>query len=130
MMASPLQRHSDSGSAASHRSNSIELAHIAEPHRPVLRHSQPYHTGGGCQYAFPPRCRRSKIFSMQPTHGENSMSEMKLKVSEKGGVSLYGLGRFPVTLYAEQWQKLLGEVENIKKFLEDNKALLKTKDAA
>jgi hypothetical protein len=67
---------------------------------------------------------------MQPTHGENSMSEMKLKVSEKGGVSLDGLGRFPVTLYAEQWQKLLGEVENIKKFLEDNKALLKTKDAA
>ena len=54
------------------------------------------------------------------------MNEMKLKVSEKGGVSLYGLGRFPVTLYAEQWQKLLGEVENIKKFLEDNKTLLKT----
>jgi hypothetical protein len=63
-------------------------------------------------------------------NGEIPMSEMKLKVSEKGGVSLYGLGRFPVTLYAEQWQKLLGEVENIKKFLEDNKALLKTKDAA
>jgi hypothetical protein len=62
MMASPLQRHSDSGSAASHRSNSIELAHIAEPHQPtgrVLRHSQPYHTGGGCQYVFPPRCRRA-----------------------------------------------------------------------
>ena len=58
------------------------------------------------------------------------MSEMKLKVSEKGGVSLYGLGRFPVTLYAEQWQKLLGEVENIKKFLEDNKTLLKTKNDA
>ena len=57
------------------------------------------------------------------------MSEMKLKVSEKGGVSLYGLGRFPVTLYAEQWQKLLGEVENIKKFLEDNETLLKTKNA-
>jgi hypothetical protein len=58
------------------------------------------------------------------------MSEMKLKVSEKGGVSLYGLGRFPVTLYAEQWQKLLGEVENIKKFIEDNKTLLKTKNDA
>jgi hypothetical protein len=62
-------------------------------------------------------------------NGEISMSEMKLKVSEKGGVSLYGLGRFPVTLYAEQWQKLLGEVENIKKFLEDNETLLKTKNA-
>jgi hypothetical protein len=63
-------------------------------------------------------------------NGEISMNEMKLKVSEKGGVSLYGLGRFPVTLYAEQWQKLLGEVENIKKFLEDNKTLLKTKNDA
>ena len=58
------------------------------------------------------------------------MSEMKLKVSEKGGRASYGSGRFPVTLYAEQWQKLLGEVENIKKFLEDNKTLLKTKNAA
>ena len=58
------------------------------------------------------------------------MSQLRQLLSEKGGVSLYGLGRFPVTLYAEQWQKLLGEVENIKKFLEDNKALLKTKDAA
>jgi hypothetical protein len=61
-----------------------------------------------------------KVFSMQPTHGENSMSEMKLKVSEKGGVSLYGLGRFPVTLYKGQWEKLLGEVDNIRKFLEEN----------
>jgi hypothetical protein len=64
--------------------------------------------------------RMGKVFSMQPTHGENSMSEMKLKVSEKGGVSLYGLGRFPVTLYKGQWEKLLGEVDNIRKFLEEN----------
>jgi hypothetical protein len=67
-----------------------------------------------------------------PVIGANGSSRQRntTEVSEKGGVSLYGLGRFPVTLYAEQWQKLLGEVENIKKFLEDNKALLKTKDAA
>jgi hypothetical protein len=65
---------------------------------------------------------------MQPTHGENSMSEMKLKVSEKGGVSLYGLGRFPVTLYKGQWEKLLGEVDNIRKFLEENADKLAVKE--
>jgi hypothetical protein len=69
-----------------------------------------------------------KVFSMQPTHGENSMSEMKLKVSEKGGVSLYGLGRFPVTLYKGQWEKLLGEVDNIRKFLEENADKLAVKE--
>jgi hypothetical protein len=67
-------------------------------------------------------------FSMQPTHGEDSMSEMKLKVSEKGGVSLYGLGRFPVTLYKGQWEKLLGEVDNIRKFLEENADKLAVKE--
>jgi hypothetical protein len=50
-----------------------------------------------------------------------------LKVSEKGGVSLYGLGRFPVTLYKEQWAKLLGMADEIRAFLHDNAAKLKTK---
>ena len=57
------------------------------------------------------------------------MSEMKLKVSEKGGVSLYGLGRFPVTLYKGQWEKLLGEVDNIRKFLEENADKLAVKES-
>ena len=52
-----------------------------------------------------------------------------LKVSEKGALSVYGLGRFPVTLYKEQWQRLLAEADNIKAFLKDNDALLKTKGA-
>jgi hypothetical protein len=56
------------------------------------------------------------------------MSEMKLKVSEKGGVSLYGLGRFPVTLYKGQWEKLLGEVDNIRKFLDENADKLAKKE--
>lgn len=51
-----------------------------------------------------------------------------LKVSEKGGVSVYGLGRFPVTLYQEQWLKLLGMADEIRKFIEDNKSSLKLKD--
>lgn len=52
---------------------------------------------------------------------------LSLKVSEKGGVSVYGLGRFPVTLYKEQWEKLLGMAEDIKAFIKANEELLKTK---
>lgn len=50
-----------------------------------------------------------------------------LKVSQKGGVSLYGLGRFPVTLYKEQWLKLLDKAEEIKAFIEANDDQLATK---
>jgi hypothetical protein len=50
-----------------------------------------------------------------------------IRVSEKGGVSVYGLGRFPVTLYKEQWLKLLDMAENIRTFIADNEAKLKTK---
>jgi hypothetical protein len=52
---------------------------------------------------------------------------ISLKVSEKGGVSVYGLGRFPVTLYKEQWAKLLEMADEIKAFLKDNDGKLKTK---
>lgn len=51
-----------------------------------------------------------------------------LKVSEKGGVSVYGLGRFPVTLYKEQWLKLLDMADEIRNFIRDNDAVLKTRD--
>jgi hypothetical protein len=50
-----------------------------------------------------------------------------IKVSEKGGVSVYGLGRFPVTLYKEQWLKLLGMADEIKAFIAANESKLKTK---
>jgi hypothetical protein len=50
-----------------------------------------------------------------------------LKVSEKGGVSVYGLGRFPVTLYKEQWAKLLDMADEIRAFIRDNDARLKAK---
>jgi hypothetical protein len=55
-------------------------------------------------------------------------SPTSMKVSEKGAVSVYGLGRFPVTLYQEQWQKLLGMADEIKTFIADNKDKLKTKE--
>ena len=53
--------------------------------------------------------------------------QLRLKVSEKGGLSVYGLGRFPVTLYKEQWLKLLGYADEIRSFLQENDAQLKAK---
>jgi len=50
-----------------------------------------------------------------------------IRVSEKGGVSVYGLGRFPVTLYKEQWLKLLEMAAEIRRFIAENDARLKTK---
>lgn len=52
---------------------------------------------------------------------------LSLKVSQKGAVSLYGMGRFPVTLYKEQWQKLLDYSDEIRTFIAENESLLKTK---
>jgi hypothetical protein len=57
-----------------------------------------------------------------------AIGTMSFKVGEKGGVSVYGLGRFPVTLYYEQWLRLLGANEDIKTFLEENKSKLKLKE--
>ncbi len=61
---------------------------------------------------------------------KTSARGLSLKVSEKGALSVYGLGRFPVTLYKEQWNKLLGMAEDIKAFIAANEGALKTKDQA
>ena len=53
---------------------------------------------------------------------------LSLKVSEKGGLSLYGMGRFPVTLYKEQWRKILSMATEIEEFIQKNENQLKTKD--
>jgi hypothetical protein len=52
---------------------------------------------------------------------------VSLKVSEKGGVSVYGLGRFPVTLYKEQWTRLLEMADDIRAFIKENEPKLKAK---
>ncbi len=52
---------------------------------------------------------------------------VSLKVSEKGGVSVYGLGRFPVTLYKEQWTRLLDMADDIRSFIRENEEKLKAK---
>lgn len=54
--------------------------------------------------------------------------KLAMKVSEKGALSVYGMGRFPVTLYKEQWLRLLTMAEEIKAFIEANDASLKSKD--
>ncbi|MGE0631108.1 MAG: hypothetical protein AB7O96_01780 [Pseudobdellovibrionaceae bacterium] len=53
---------------------------------------------------------------------------LSMKVSEKGALSVYGMGRFPVTLYKEQWLKLLGIADDIRKFIDENNESLKTKE--
>lgn len=53
---------------------------------------------------------------------------ISMKVSEKGAVSVYGLGRFPVTLYQEQWTKLLEVADDIRAFIRENEGRLKKKE--
>lgn len=57
----------------------------------------------------------------------NKSSATGIKVSQKGAISVYGLGRFPVTLYASQWQELFAKQQDIAKFIQDNAQLLATK---
>jgi len=59
---------------------------------------------------------------------KSAESSLSMKVSEKGALSVYGMGRFPVTLYKEQWLKLLGIADQIKKYIEENNSRLKTKE--
>lgn len=58
---------------------------------------------------------------------KNAQRKLTLKVSEKGALSLYGMGKFPVTLYREQWERLLDHSQEIRDMIEDNKHLLKLK---
>jgi len=59
---------------------------------------------------------------------KGASSNIRMKVSEKGAVSVYGMGRFPVTLYKEQWLKLLNMSDDIRVFIAANEAALKTKE--
>ena len=69
------------------------------------------------------RLRAENEALKKPTRGQ-----MSLKVSEKGGLSVYGLGRFPVTLYKEQWIRLLAMADEIRNFIRENDSALKTKE--
>ena len=71
---------------------------------------------------------KAKVAELEKQGAGKRSGTMQFKVSEKGGVSVYGLGRFPVTLYYEQWARLLGAAEELKAFLEENKSKLKLKE--
>ena len=59
---------------------------------------------------------------------QGGRARVALKVSEKGALSVYGMGRFPVTLYKEQWLRLLAMAEEIKAFIQANESSLKSKE--
>ena len=71
----------------------------------------------------------AQIAELQKQVGSKKPGRLEFRVSEKGGVSVYGLGRFPVTLYYEQWQRLLGTADDLRNFLEENKSKLKLKNS-
>ena len=73
---------------------------------------------------------KARLEQLEKQGGRTRSGSLDFKVGEKGGVSVYGLGRFPVTLYYEQWMRLLGASEDLKKFMEENKSRLKLKEPA
>jgi hypothetical protein len=70
---------------------------------------------------------RAKLAELEKQVQGRKRGNIDFKVSEKGGVSVYGLGRFPVTLYYEQWVRLLDQTEQLREFMEANKSRLKMK---
>ena len=70
---------------------------------------------------------KAKIAEMEKQGGGRRTGALEFRVGEKGGVSVYGLGRFPVTLYYEQWTRLLGAANELKAFLEEQKSAGKLK---
>ena len=69
----------------------------------------------------------ARIAELEKQAGATKTGKLEFRVGDKGGVSVYGLGRFPVTLYYEQWNKLLDAGEDLRAFLEANKSSLKLK---
>jgi hypothetical protein len=72
---------------------------------------------------------KAQLAALQEKVKTRDRRALEFRVSEKGAVSLYGLGRFPVTLYYEQWMKVLDHIDELRAFLEDNKPNLKLKQS-
>ncbi len=71
----------------------------------------------------------ARIAELEKQSGSRKRGTLEFKVGAKGGVSVYGLGRFPVTLYYEQWIRLLDTADGLRSFLEENKSSLKLKES-
>jgi hypothetical protein len=70
---------------------------------------------------------KARLAELEKQQGQKRSGTLEFRVGEKGGVSVYGLGRFPVTLYYEQWIRLLDANDKLREFLEENKSKLKLK---
>ncbi len=70
---------------------------------------------------------KARLAELEKQQGSRRTGSLEFRVGEKGGVSVYGLGRFPVTLYYEQWLRLLETADKLREFLEQNKSKLKLK---
>jgi hypothetical protein len=70
---------------------------------------------------------KARLAELEKQQGARRTASLDFRVGEKGGVSVYGLGRFPVTLYYEQWLRLLEVADKLREFLEQNKSKLKLK---
>jgi len=70
----------------------------------------------------------ARIAELEKQTQGRKRGSIEFRVGEKGGVSVYGLGRFPVTLYYEQWVRLLDASKDLRAFLEENKHRLKLKE--
>ncbi len=68
---------------------------------------------------------KARLADLEKQQGSRRTGSLEFRVGEKGGVSVYGLGRFPVTLYYEQWVRLLDTGDKLRDFLEENKSKLK-----
>lgn len=68
--------------------------------------------------------------SLEKKNGSKTVAGLQYRVGAKGGVSVYGLGRFPVTLYSSQWKRLIAAIPDVQAFLTDNAGQLKEKPAA
>jgi len=70
---------------------------------------------------------KARLAELEKQQGQKRTGSLEFRVGAKGGVSVYGLGRFPVTLYYEQWLRLLDAADKLREFLDENKAQLKLK---
>jgi hypothetical protein len=71
---------------------------------------------------------KARLEELEKKQSTRRTGSLEFRVGEKGGVSVYGLGRFPVTLYYEQWNRLLDSSDKLREFLEENKSRLKLKE--
>jgi hypothetical protein len=70
---------------------------------------------------------KTRLAELEKQQGTRRTGSLEFRVGEKGGISVYGLGRFPVTLYYEQWIRLLDSADKLREFMEENKSKLKLK---